>query len=63
MGLFTKKYNPDQILDLINQLPDEEKKALQLNTKGLSHLVKPKKSENDNKKAQETAKTVNETVK
>ena len=31
--------------------------------KGLSHLVKPKKSENDNKKAQETAKTVNETVK
>ena len=33
MGLFTKKYNPDQILDLINQLPDEEKKALQLNTK------------------------------
>ena len=29
----------------------------------LSHLVKPKKSENDNKKAQKKAKTVNETVK
>ena len=30
---------------------------------GLSHLVKPKKPENDNKKAQKRAKTANETVK
>ena len=28
MGLFTKKYTPDQILELINDLPEEERSEL-----------------------------------